>query len=306
MADPSQETVEIQDALGALRLRPTSESTRTKVDICGLSDRGLRRERNEDHFLVARYGRFLDALYTNLPDGDVDQRLSEIGFGMVVADGLGGHPAGDQASRMAINTLVNLTLETSDWVLRIDSEQDLERVLRRARERFEQISRTMTSAADSHPELWGFGTTMTLAITLGRDAMIAHVGDSRAYLFRDGLLRQLTSDHTRVQELIDAGLIDHDRAESLKLRRCLTRILGDSVSRYQPSLQTARLRTGDVLLLCSDGLNKMVDDASIGQVMAQRADAETTCRRLIKMALEAGGADNITVIVAEYQFPDGH
>jgi protein phosphatase len=304
MSRPQEETAEFQIPAHRAPPRPVSESARVDVDVWGLSDIGLVREQNEDHFLVARYGRFLDALCTNLPEGDVDYRFSEIGYGMVVADGLGGHAAGAQASRTAINTLVNLALETSDWVMRLDSDSDIERVMRRASERFEKTARAMTKEASERPELEGFATTMTLALSLGRDLIVAHVGDSRAYLFRHDRLHQLTTDHTRIQELIDAGLIDPEDRRFNPLLRGLTKLLGDSVESSRPSVRHLRLARGDCLLLCTDGLTNMVPDDAIAGRLRQEEPSELTCQRLIQSSLAAGGRDNVTVVLARYDFKD--
>jgi protein phosphatase len=160
------------------------------------------RPNNEDHFLISRFGRFLETVQTNLPADTVPPRSEESGYGMVVADGMGGCAAGEEASRRAITSLVNLVLHTPDWILRLDEEPLPKEVLRRAAERYEQVNQTLAEEAQGDPGLSGFGTTMTMAWTLGRQLFVAHLGDSRAYLLRQGRLQQLTRDHTLVQELV--------------------------------------------------------------------------------------------------------
>jgi protein phosphatase len=275
-----------------------------EVDVAGLSHVGKVRPRNEDHFFVARFGRFLETIETNVPPGELSDRCSEVGYAMVVADGLGGHAAGDTASKLAIHVLLNLVLGTSDWILRLDTQSDFERVIERTKQRFIETSRVMTAESKANPELRGFGTTLTLAASLGRDLWVAHVGDTRAYLFRRGQLRQLTTDHTCAQELLDAGVVDKRSAGAAWLRSRVTRLLGDSDKSCEPDVQTLRLENGDALLVCSDGLSDMVEDATIAGVFAESQAAEAICERLVDSALAAGGRDNVTLVVARYTFPD--
>jgi protein phosphatase len=282
---------------------PRAYSALAEVDVAGLSHVGNVRERNEDHFFIARFGRSLERIQTNLPAGELSDRCSEVGYAMVVADGLGGHAAGDTASKLAIHVLLNLVLGTSDWILRFDTQSDFERVIERTKQRFVETSRVMAAHSKANPELRGFGTTLTLASSLGRDLFVAHVGDTRAYLFREGSLCQLTTDHTCAQELFDAGVLDHSSAGAAWLKSRVTRLLGDSGKSCEPDVQTLRLEHGDTLLVCSDGLCDMVDDATIAGVLAESRPAEATCAQLVDLALAAGGRDNITLTIARYAFP---
>jgi protein phosphatase len=206
------------------------------------------------------------------------------------------------ASKMAIGVLLNLVLGTSDWILRLDTQEDIERLIERTKKRFIDTSRVMTAESDANPELRGFGTTLTLASSIGRDLLLAHVGDSRAYLLRDNKLRQLTTDHTCAQELFDAGELSERSAGAAWLRSRVTRLLGDGSKYCEPHVQTLRLNHGDTLMICSDGLTDMVADATIASVLATDQPAEAACGRLVDLALEAGGHDNITTIVAKYAF----
>jgi protein phosphatase len=282
---------------------PRADSAVAQVDVAGLSHVGNVRARNEDHFFIGRFGRFLENIQTNVPPEELQDRFTEAGYAMVVADGLGGHAAGDTASRLAINVLVNLVLGTSDWILRFDTQSDFERVIERTRQRFIETSRVMTAESQANPELRGFGTTLTLAASVGRDLFVAHVGDTRAYIFRGGKLLQLTTDHTCAQELFEAGVLDDTSAGAAWLKSRVTRLLGDSSKSCEPDVQTLRLEHGDTLLVCSDGLCDMVDDATIAGVLAENQPAETACARLIELALAAAGRDNVTLIVARYAFP---
>src|SRR5438309_2133295 len=170
------------------RRPPGPLSSLVQIDVAGLSHPGKVRPNNEDHFLVVRFGRFLEPLATNLPAGQVPSRFEDVGYAMAVADGLGGHAAGEEASKRALTTLVNLVLNTPDWFFRMDDPSSAEEVMRRAADRFGQIDHALAEEAADDPTLHGFGTTMTLAASVGWDVLIAHVGDSRAYLFRKGTL----------------------------------------------------------------------------------------------------------------------
>jgi protein phosphatase len=272
------------------------------IDVAGLSHPGKVRPNNEDHFLVLRFGRFLEPLATNLPAGEVPSRFEDVGYAMAVADGLGGHVAGEEASKLAITTLVNLALNTPNWFLRMDDPSAAEEVMRRATERFGQIDQALGDEAVEDPRLHGFGTTMTLAASLGRDLLLAHVGDSRAYLLRKETLYQLTRDHTLVRELFEAGMIDSAQAAAHQLRHALTRYLGANKG-ARPDVQRLGLVDGDCLLLCSDGLSEMVRNIDIADVLAGGGTSEAMSRRLVDRALAAGGKDNVTVIVAQYRAP---
>ena len=197
---------------------------------------------------------------------------------LVVADGMGGHVAGEVASRLAVNAAASNELLASDRVAAGN------RAIR------EEVAR--------EPGLEGMGTTMTL-VSLGEDgsAAFAHVGDSRAYLYRTGELRQLTEDHTVAAEYVALGEISADEAASHPQRHILTRTLGLSRFVNIDEIQIA-LEPEDRILLCSDGLNEMVSDDSIAAAM-DGGTVDDVAWKLIEMANKAGGVDNITVIVVD-------
>jgi protein phosphatase len=273
-----------------------------RADLAGLSHRGLVRPNNEDHFLISRFGRFLDVLQSNLPAGAVPPHEEEGGYAMIVADGIGGSAAGEVASELAIDTLVHLALSTPDWILRLDDNLFAEEVTRRAKERCDQINAALAERAQADPTLRGFGTTLTVAWSLGQDLFLAHVGDSRAYLLRQGNLVQLTRDHTLVQELVGRGIVAPQEVKTHRLRHVLTNALGSS-SPVHPDVERVYLLDGDVLLLCSDGLTEMVADEKIAATLLTGQAAAPLCQQLVDQALQAGGKDNVTVIVARYATP---
>jgi serine/threonine protein phosphatase PrpC len=283
---------------------PKPHTSGVRVDVAGLSHPGNLRPNNEDHFLVARIGRFLESLATNLPADQVPSRFEEDGYGMAVADGMGGHAAGEEASRLAITTLLNEVLSAPDWILRGDDPSLAAEIMRRAADRFEKIAHVLAQEAADDSQLHGFGTTMTFAASVGRNLFIAHIGDSRAYVLRRGTLHQLTRDHTLVREMYEAGEITLDQAATHRMRHALTRNLGPHRG-ARPDVQELGLEDGDCLLLSSDGLHEMVSDEVIAAVLAESVNSQTMCGRLVELALAAGGKDNVTVIVAQYSISEG-
>jgi protein phosphatase len=279
----------------------TTGSAQVQVDLGALSHQGLVRSRNEDHYLVIRFGRALETLLTNLPHNEVPGRAEEVGYGLLVADGIGGAAAGDLASRMAISRLISLVLYTPDWILST-SESAAQQVMQRMAERFRHVDSALRGHSRGDPNLAGMGTTMTLACSLGATAIIGHIGDSRAYVFRDGELHQLTRDHTLVQSLVDLGRLTPEQAARHPCRHVLTHSLGGGDYRYEGDFQRTTLAEGDQLLLCTDGLTEMVNHATLAAILGSAASANEACQALVAAALKNGGKDNVTVVVARYRF----
>ena len=227
-----------------------------------------RRENNEDHFLVTRLGRTLQTTRSPAcPRRDVPARTEEVNYVMVVADGMGGHAAGEVASRMAISALVSLALDVPDWIFKVDEEHALE-IQRRSRKHVQEVGAMLVERGRRDPALRGMGTTLTAARSLGRDLMITHVGDSRAYLLRAGGLHRLTRDHTFAQLLVDTGQLAPGDVAGSRHRHVLTNALGGSSEDVHVDTDRLQLEDGDRLLLCSDGLTDLVDDETITQYPA--------------------------------------
>ena len=277
-----------------------SDSAAVQVELAARSDQGNVRPNNEDHFLVVHFHRALDTRLTNLPDGLIPIQAKEVGYGMVVADGMGGAAAGEVASREAIRILLHLVLATPDWMMR-RGEPELDRMMQRMAERYRIVDAVLRKEAQANPKLSGMGTTMTLACSLGADVILTHVGDSRAYLVRGGQLHLLTHDHTLVQELVDRGVVHPEEAATHLFRHILTRALGRE---REVEAETRRLALADQdqLLLCTDGLTDMVDTLTIGAILQSAVSANDACQALVSQALQNGGKDNVTVVLARYRF----
>ncbi len=278
-------------------------SSLVEVELAGRSDPGKVRANNEDHFLIARFERTMKTLASNLPEGEIEERYAESAYGMLVADGVGGSAGGEVASRTAIRTLIELVLDTPDWTMPFD-EPLAERVLQRMEKRFQRIREVLVEDARADPSLRGMGTTLTLACSLGPELLTAHVGDSRAYLFHKGRLQALTHDQTLAQSLADAGAIPQEDVAHHPSRHILTSALAARGAFARVDLRRLRLEDGDRLLLCSDGLTEMVNEKDISSIVATADSCDAACGRLIELALEAGGKDNVTVVLAQYRIPE--
>jgi PPM family protein phosphatase len=290
------------DALAASRRQSKlCLESMVKVDFGAVTHAGKVRKNNEDHYLVGRLGRSLEPLMTNMPPGQLPENLAEYGYGMLVADGMGGAAAGEVASRMAINLLVKLIIDTAKWGRRID-EQEAEALMGRIESYYRAIHSELVRQGEIDPAIAGMGTTLTVAYSFCSDLFVAHVGDSRVYLFREGQLRQLTHDHTVAQRLADIGDISQEEVAKHKFRHLLTNVLGGHDGPVVTELEQFQLVDRDRLLLCSDGLTDMIDDAAIQAVLQKTESSQKACEKLLDLALKAGGKDNITIVLARYSF----
>ncbi len=210
---------------------------------------------------------------------------------LVVADGMGGHAAGELASATTVATFAELDLDEN---IQPDDTEVLGLLAAAVDEAHEALARVVLDA----PESRGMGTTLTAMAWLDDRVALAHIGDSRAYLMRAGKLVQLTKDHTFVQTLVDSGRITPDEALTHDRRNLLTRAL-DGVHDVDSDLSIRQVRAGDRFLLCSDGLHGVVPEADIAHVMASRADSTGVVDTLVELALAGGAPDNVTALVAD-------
>lgn len=207
---------------------------------------------------------------------------------LVVADGMGGHAGGDVASSITVGLLAAL-----------DGESHGGDALTHLAESISAADAELRRRAQAQPELAGMGTTVTAILRNGNRLVMAHIGDSRAYLLRDGELTQLTRDHTFVQSLVDQGRITAEEAQTHPQRSVVMRVLGDVGGEKELDTSVREARVGDRYLLCSDGLSEVVRDDTLAETMAAGEDPTATCEQLVRLALHGGGPDNITCIVAD-------
>lgn len=211
---------------------------------------------------------------------------------LAVADGMGGHAHGEVASSVAIAALLDLDARLQGADL---AGMDLAAALGEA---VDDAANRLTALAKDDPELRGTGTTVVALLVDGTRIGVAHIGDSRAYLLRDGELERLTRDHTLVQALVDEGRISLEEAAEHPRRSWLVRTLQEATP-ADPDLFPLDGRAGDRYLICSDGLTAVLDDPEIQEVLAAVADPAAAVDRLIELANAGGGPDNITCVVAD-------
>ena len=213
----------------------------------------------------------------------------------VVADGMGGHAGGDVASSIAVNSILQTDVQP------FTTPQEAEFALQSA---LATANRLISDTVLDHPELGGMGTTVSALIRVGDAVAIAHIGDSRVYLLRDGELSQVTNDHTFVQRLVETGRITAEEAAVHPRRSVLMRVLGDIDQ--APEIDTSIIGTvpGDRWMICSDGLSSYVSEERILAIAAAAGTARESAERLVDEALEHGAPDNVTVVVADIDFPD--
>jgi protein phosphatase len=243
---------------------------RPGVEVSGQSDIGCQRENNEDSF--------------GYWEPEEPAEFERKGRLAVVADGMGGYEGGQEASHLAVDTVISFY---RDWG-RDDPQNTLILALQAAHERVRQY-------ALAHPNLRGMGTTCTAFVVLGDVLHYVHVGDTRLYLVRGGQITQLTRDHSYVGRLVESGVISKEEAERHPQRNILTAALGTNIDLVMDSPgRPEPLQSKDVLIACSDGLWGQVHDPEILQAVENK-DPEASCRELIELARERGGPDNITV-----------
>jgi protein phosphatase len=280
---------------------PTTTDSRPRVTIKfgALTDIGKVRANNEDHFLVARLSKSMRVCITSLPGQGETLFSEEEGYLMVVADGMGGAAAGERASALAVGSIEGFVLNTLKWFLHMGGDEH--QLLAELRQSLENADRTVIDRARSNRGLHGMGTTMTMAYSVGTDLFCVHAGDSRAYLFRNGELEQLTTDQTVAQALVDSGLISPEDAKRHNRRHVVTNVIGGDSEGVSSEIHKLTLLDGDTLLFCTDGLTEPVDDKAIAQVLIDHPYPEDACNRLVSLALDGGAPDNVTAIVVRYQ-----
>jgi serine/threonine protein phosphatase PrpC len=268
------------------------------VRAFGLTDPGKVRPGNEDHFLVAELSRTLRIQQTSLPQA-ATQRGRSRGHVLLVADGMGGHNAGEVASALSVETVEAFVLDLLRRFSNLHTG-DEPGVLSDLRQAVRQADARIFEEVALHPELKGMGTTLTMAFISGSRLFVINAGDSRCYLLRDSRLLQLTEDHTVVAEMARRGEISPEEARHHPSRHIITNALGGGHPGVRIDVQRLDLEPGDRLLLCTDGLTDMLDGERIATVLAEEAQPEAACVRFVAEANQAGGQDNVTAVVAYF------
>ncbi len=269
----------------------TPKSGEIIVHVFGKTDVGRTREHNEDSFVVAD----LNTMNATLQPEVRTHAPGALGSLFMVADGMGGAAAGEIASAMA--TEVVLQELESRW--RAAASHDSETFARAIKGAAETANARIHRYASEHPENRGMGTTATIAGLLGDTLYLAQVGDSRAYLVRNGVAQQITKDQSLMQKLVEAGELTAEEAEVSERRNIILQALGPEPV-VKVDLTYQQVRRDDVLVLCSDGLSGQIRTSDIARVVEEQPDLVNVCKELIDLANANGGPDNITVIAVRF------
>ena len=271
-----------------------------RMDCFGMTDTGRVCELNQDQFLIGDLRKSLEVFQTSLNVDDHERIFGgSQGKLLIVADGMGNQAAGERASALALDTLSTYALNSLHWFFRLEVDSD-EEFVAELRDAMEKCERTIRAEAERIADPDEMGTTLTIAYVIWPRVYVLHAGDSRCYLLRDSKLWQVTRDHTAVQELMDEKILSKDELTKSNVGHMLWNCVGTKED-VQPCAHRAELVAGDALLLCTDGLTKHVPDQQIEEVLNKSSSSELACRDLIAQANNAGGTDNITVVLARFQ-----
>ncbi|MCD4678709.1 MAG: Stp1/IreP family PP2C-type Ser/Thr phosphatase [Desulfobacula sp.] len=246
-----------------------------KISSYGLTDQGLKRENNEDSFLIVEKNQKSCDTIT-------------MGSMYAVADGMGGHAAGETASKMACKGLMNYYQ---------NNEILSDHFLGRLEKITSSTDKEILAHSKEYPEMTGMGTTLSVLVIHESDAFIAHIGDSRIYRVRNNDMEQLTKDHTQVQQLVDMGRLTEEEALTHYLRHVITQAVGTRKGYKDIYVRQEKTKSGDRFLICSDGLHDMLSNNEIEKILTLNQTPKALCKKLIYKALQNGGKDNVTVVI---------
>ena len=265
-----------------------------EIDVFGLTHQGFVREVNQDNFLIAGMRKQMQVHLTSLPDPDTIGGNERVALFGMVADGVGGGPRGEVASRFAAEAITRYVAQSVRCYYAADLTDEIA-FLRSLEEGALQCHMDLTRRAQDDPELEGMATTLTLWIGVWPRAYLLQVGDSRCYVLRGGELTQISRDQTLAQDLIDQGVFTRADAEHSKWSNVLASAIGGPAA--APIVTRLEQHWGDIGLMCSDGLTKHVPDDRIRERLLSMTSARQACETLLGDALDAGGTDNITIVV---------
>ncbi|MBN2560500.1 MAG: Stp1/IreP family PP2C-type Ser/Thr phosphatase [Phycisphaerae bacterium] len=251
---------------------PDTQEDESRAVVAAVTEVGNVRDHNEDAYFV-----------------------DEAGDLFIISDGMGGHQAGEYASKAVVTVLPKMIRRALDADPKMPAKSLRDALVRSIAE----LSKQLREESAGQAGLAGMGATVVMTLLRREYAYIAHMGDSRAYLLRDGVLRQLTDDHSVVGILLRSGQITAEEAKDHPARGSVSRYVGMEGDAL-PDVQTVRLKAGDRLLLCTDGLSGMVSDDAIVSLLADHSEAEPACQVLVEAAKASGGRDNITVVVVDW------
>jgi PPM family protein phosphatase len=293
--------------LDAPAFHPVSASI--GLEVAGVSVSGKTQVHNTDHFVAIRLGRMQETLTTSLAEADLPPRFEEYAYAMLVADGIDGDDTGARASRFALSTLAHLAIRYGKWNVRIgpDTASD---VIAQTEFLYRQLTDAILHASRADSSLVGMATSLTALYVAGADLFFAHVGHSRAYLFRNGVLIQLTMDHTLERLISASAALRRVRLEARRpqgtepsapeVPRAVPDALGSRGDGTEIAIEHVQLWPADRLLLCTNGLTDCVREDQIAEVLSGQRRPADDARRLVDVALANGATDSVTVLLGDY------
>jgi len=277
---------------------PSKPRPNIRLEIGSVSHPGCVRENNEDKYLVANLFPGVGIEPTSPESVGESESTGGTCHLLIVADGMGGVAGGERASAIATETIEADLRHGFRSFLQLQRSEEAA-LLRGLQSAIESADRAVIEAAAAEPTLMGMGTTVTMAFGVADTFTILQVGDSRAYHLHEGKLDQVTTDHTFVQMLVNGGMITPDEARTHAKRNVVTNVVGGPEQGIFVETYKITLTQGDILLLCSDGLTEVVDNATIESILSDQPSSQAAVDALLAKALEQGGPDNITILVAK-------
>ncbi len=276
----------------ASSLKPDRKPLDDELDIYGVTHAGKVRKVNQDHFLICTLHKHMTVHYTSLPEIALErERLATL---VMVADGVGSGWGGEEASRVAIQEVAQYVAQTMRCYYTADAtSEEFSAALEDAAL---QCHASVLEKAEEDADRRGMATTLTLFLGAWPRSFLLQVGDSRGYLLREGQLTQISRDQTMAEELIEQGVLTRTDAHNTRWANVLSSSIGGSQT--EPVVTRVELGWHNVYLLCSDGLTKHVSDEQIGERLGSMTSAKQVCEDLLQDALDGGGSDNITIVVA--------
>lgn len=265
-----------------------------ELDVYGLTHPGKVRPNNEDHFLICSLQRKIEIYHTSLPDPNALTHGERLAFLALVADGVGGSRAGEEASRLALEHVARYVSQSMDCYYTTDAEDD-SNFIRDLEEAALKVHAELAVESATNPALKGMATTLTLWIGVWPNAYLLQVGDSRCYLLRDGNLIQISRDQTMAEEFVKQGVFNRGDPAFKKWTNVLSSAIGGPEA--APMVTKVPQSWKNVGLMCSDGLTRHVSDDRIRERLLAMNSAKEACENLLQDALDAGGEDNITIVI---------
>ncbi|HEY8256408.1 MAG TPA: protein phosphatase 2C domain-containing protein [Gemmatimonadales bacterium] len=273
---------------------PDRKPREDEIDAHGLTHPGKVRKDNQDHFLLGSLRKQLVVRLSSIPEAEgilsQNERVASLAM---VADGVGGAARGETASRVALSVATKYVARGVRCYYGAESDDD--EFFEALKDGARQCHAELLRRGETDPDYRGMATTLTLYLGMWPRGYLLQVGDSRCYLLRDGELTQITRDQTMAQEMVDLGVMKAEEAAETRLAHTLTSSIGGSQT--DPKITKFDMSWGHVLLLCSDGLTREVSDERIRDVLRSMTSAKQACETLLQDALDAGGQDNITIVV---------